>query len=243
MPALLTKISMEPNCWTVSSTSRAQTVASPPSPTSAADLTQRASSFCCGAVGAELEPCTATLAPASAKATAMAAPDPRDEPVIRADFPLRLNRSRIRSKSFPAWAARKFYLSLLSASKTGLGGDDREIDREARSIRRAESPPRCTILQRTSPASCLRRSPRAKYGSKAYHARGQETQTNPKTNTPGINANRSANFLLPHHRRRFRRLAKESALLRQNHIEARGYVSTDRRGGCGNNLCDCEQLP
>lgn len=58
------------------------------------------------AAGAYLEPCTATLAPASAKAMAIAAPNPRDEPVTRADLPLRLNRSRIRSGSFPAWPRR-----------------------------------------------------------------------------------------------------------------------------------------
>ena len=98
MPALLTKISMDPKCWTVSSTSRAQTAASPMSPTSAADLTPTARSFCCVAVGVELEPCTATLAPASAKAMAMAAPNPRDEPVTSADLPLRLKRSSIVSE-------------------------------------------------------------------------------------------------------------------------------------------------
>src|ERR1039458_238181 len=94
MPALLTNISTVPSCWTVSSTRRAQTAASPTSPTRAMDLTPRANNFCCVAVGGALEPCTATLAPASPKATAMAAPNPRDEPVTRADFPLRLNRSR-----------------------------------------------------------------------------------------------------------------------------------------------------
>src|ERR1700722_19231191 len=149
MPALLTKISMEPNCWTVSSTSRAQTAASQTSPTSAADLTPRAWSFCCVAAGAELEPCATTLAPASAKAMAMAAPNPRDEPVTRADLPLRLNRSRIRSESFLAWATPQFYLSLLCASEAGRGGDRGEIGRKARFIRGPGSPPRCTILQRT----------------------------------------------------------------------------------------------
>ena len=95
MPALLTRMSMVPKCWTVSSTRRAQTAASPMSPTRAADLTPSARIFCCVAAGAELELCTATLAPASASATAMAAPSPRDEPVTSADFPFRLNCSRI----------------------------------------------------------------------------------------------------------------------------------------------------
>ena len=95
MPALLTRISIAPKCPTVSSTSRAQTSGKPTSPTSATAFAPAASILCCVALGAALEPCTATLAPACASATAMAAPSPRDEPVTRAVLPLRLNLSSI----------------------------------------------------------------------------------------------------------------------------------------------------
>src|SRR3984885_7360320 len=155
MPALLTRISMEPNCWTVSSTKRAQTAASPTSPTSAADLTPRAWSFCCVATGAELEPSAATFAPASAKAVAIAAPNPRDEPVTRADLPLRLKLSSIvlwevRGLSFLSGRGRAAILPVfIIGERNGEGWRPGEIYREARFIRRPRWPPRCTILQRT----------------------------------------------------------------------------------------------
>jgi len=54
------------------------------------------STSCCVAWGTELEPWSATLAPASASAIAMPAPRPRDEPVTSAVLPFRLNLSSIR---------------------------------------------------------------------------------------------------------------------------------------------------
>ena len=82
---------------------------------SAMQSTPIVSSFCCVALGAALDPCTATLAPAWASATAMPAPSPRDEPVTRAALPLRLNESRIRgTESFPACARMRIFLFLLS---------------------------------------------------------------------------------------------------------------------------------
>src|SRR5208337_294408 len=95
MPALLTRISIVPKCRTASSTRRAQTAASPTSPTSAIAFAPAASILCCVALGAVPDPCTTTSAPACARAMAMAAPKPRDEPVTRAVLPLRLNLSRI----------------------------------------------------------------------------------------------------------------------------------------------------
>jgi hypothetical protein len=53
----------------------------------------------------------------------MAAPKPRDEPVTRADLPLRLKRSRIRSGSFPAWAYAEILPVSIICERSGEGAE------------------------------------------------------------------------------------------------------------------------
>ena len=107
IPALLTRISMEPKWWTTCSTRRSHTEAWLTSPITANGFAPALFSFSSDASGTTREPWTATSAPASASARAIPAPSPRDDPVTSAVLPFRLKRSKIKARSFLPRANRQ----------------------------------------------------------------------------------------------------------------------------------------
>jgi hypothetical protein len=92
MPALFTRMSRRPSAATVSRTSRSGVAGSAMSPTPSSARRPAPRTRAAVAEPGVWLPCTATSAPASARAKAMAAPMPREAPVTRATLPSRENR-------------------------------------------------------------------------------------------------------------------------------------------------------